>query len=181
MARLASPPDSLVGSSHLVYDKIMNIILRKLQSNDLQYFTQWWRDPELIKLTSGNFDELSDKKVEKYFNAMLENKTDYHWMIQVDDQTVGHISLNKNRGGWYETQIVIGKKDFWSKGIGSDSINQLIIKAKAENISKIYLEVRPNNSRAIRSYEKSGFKKIKTIKYPNNLNLPETIRMEYQL
>lgn len=181
MAQPTSPPDSLVGSYYLVYYKIMNIILKKLQSNDLQYFAQWWRDPELIKLTSGNFDELSDKEVKKYFTAMIENKTNYHWMIQVDNKTVGHISLNKNRGGWYETQIVIGEKDFWSKGIGGEAINQLITKAKTENISKIYLEVRPENSRAIRAYEKSGFKKIKTMKYSDNPNLSETIRMEYQL
>ncbi len=157
----------------------MNIILRKLQSNDTIYFAKWWRNYEMIKLTSGNFDELSDIEVNKYFQNMLKSTKDYNWMIESDGITIGHISLNKRPKNWYETQIVIGEKEYWSKGIGGIAINQSIQKAKEENITKIYLEVRPENLRAIRAYEKIGFKIIKHIKYPNNPNLPETIRMEY--
>lgn len=156
----------------------MKINLRKLDFDDLKYFTKWWRDKDLIKLTSGNFDELSDDELKKYFDEMINSKTDYHWMIEADNQTIGHINLSKRNSGWFETQIVIGKKDFLGKGFGSAAILEMIKKAKELNITQIYLEVRPDNLRAISAYKKAGFKEIKTIRYPNNPNLLETLRME---
>jgi RimJ/RimL family protein N-acetyltransferase len=99
-------------------------------------------------------------------------------MIAINGKTIGHISLSKRRGNWYETQIIIGEKEYWSKGFGTEAINLIIKKAKTLNIHKIYLEVRPNNLRAIKSYEKSGFISKKLIHYPKNINLSETLRME---
>lgn len=156
----------------------MNLLLRNLQSNDLKYFAKWWRDKELIKLTSGNFEQIKDSKIKEYFEAMINSKEDFHWMIEADNQIIGHVNLSKRDDGWFETQIVIGEKEFWGKGYGSAAILEMIKKAKESNITKIYLEVRPDNSRAISTYKKAGFKETKTIKYPNNPNLPETLRME---
>jgi len=99
-------------------------------------------------------------------------------MIILGKKVIGHISLNKRQGNWYETQIVIGEKEYWGKGCGSKAIMLLIEKAKRLEISKIYLEVRPTNVRAIRAYENCGFQKTKTVLYPKNKYLPETLRME---
>lgn len=99
-------------------------------------------------------------------------------MIIANKKTIGHISLVKRRNNWYETQIVIGEKQYWNKRYGSGVIKQLLKKAVSKNISKIYLEVRPNNLRAICAYQKCGFKEIRLIKYPKNKYLPETLRME---
>lgn len=152
--------------------------LRKLKKSDKQYFAKWWRDKDLISLTSGNLEPISDKQVEKYFSDMLSNKADFHFIIIVNKKVIGHISLSKRRGCWYETQIVIGEKEFWRKGYGPEAIKLIIKKANRLNISKMYLEVRPDNVRAIKAYEKSGFVQKKSINYPKNKNLPETIRME---
>ncbi|MBU0648917.1 GNAT family N-acetyltransferase [Patescibacteria group bacterium] len=45
-------------------------------------------------------------------------------------------------------------------------------------ISKIYLEVRQTNIRAIRAYERCGFQKVRMVLYPKNKYLPKTLRME---
>lgn len=84
----------------------------------------------------------------------------------------------KRKNGWYETQIIIGEKKYWNKNYGTKAIQLLIKKAKKLGILKIYLEVRPNNLRAIATYEKCGFKKSRIKKYPKNKYLPETLRME---
>jgi len=98
--------------------------------------------------------------------------------VIADREIIGHISLVKRRNDWHETQIVIGEKKYWSKGLGSSAIKTLIRKAKKNGISNIYLEVRPTNLRAIRAYEQCGFQKVKIVKYPKNKYLPETLRME---
>jgi len=154
------------------------LLLRKLNFSDKKYFAEWWRDEELLRLTSGILDKISDDEVEEYFSAILNSTDDYHFMIDVGDKTVGHLSLSKRENDWYETQIIIGNKEYRGMGYGSEAINQLIEKAQDLSISRIYLEVRPDNLRAIKAYEKCGFQKKGIIHYPENKNQPETMRME---
>jgi len=154
------------------------IILRKIRFTDKKYFARWWRDKELLKLTSGILKLISDKEVEKYFLAMTNSPTDYHFMILLDKKNIGHIVLVKRKNDWYETQIVIGEKQYWGRGFGTKAIKLLLKKAKKLSISKIYLEVRPTNARAIVAYKNSGFVKTGIEKYPKNKHLPKTLRME---
>ncbi len=154
------------------------LTLRKVRLADKKYFSVWWRDKTLLKLTSGILKLISDKKVEKYFLSMLRSKNAYHFMIMLGKKVIGHISLVKRRNKWYETQIVIGERKYWGRGYGSEAIKLLIRKAKRFKISKIYLEVRPTNNRAIRAYKHCGFHKVNKVLYPKNKYLPKTLRME---
>ena len=154
------------------------VSLRKIKLSDKKYFARWWRDKELLRLTSGILKLISDKEVEKYFSVMIGSTTDYHFMILVDKKVIGHIALAKRRNNWYETQIVIGEKQYWGKGYGTKAIKLLIKKAKKLGISKIYLEVRPTNNRAIAAYENAGFVKMRIKKYPKNRYFTKTLRME---
>jgi len=153
------------------------ISLRKIKQTDKQYFSKWWRDKELIALTSGDFSELSDKQINRYFIDIKESKNDYHFMILLDGQVIGHISLCKRKKNQYETQIIIGAKEFWGKGYGSKAIKKSLKFASNQGISNIYLEVRPDNTRAIRAYEKAGFQKIGILENKKNKNLPKVLRM----
>ena len=157
---------------------MIKISLRKIKLDDKKYFAKWWRDKELLELTSGILNSISAKEIDEYFQAILYIKKDYHFIITVDGKAIGHVSLVKRPGDWHETQIVIGEKKYLGKGYGQKAINLLIKKAKKLDISKIYLEVRPNNVRAIKAYEHCGFQKIKIVKYPQNKYLLETLRME---
>ncbi len=154
------------------------ISLQKIKKGDKKYFVKWWRDKSLIRLTSGILKRISDQEVEKYFSAMLKNRTDYHFMIVLGQKAIGHISLTKRKLDWYETQIVIGKKKYRSKGYGTKAIKLLIKKAQRLGIYKIYLEVRPDNIRAIRAYDKCGFRRKNIRKYPYNKYLTKILRME---
>lgn len=163
-----------------LYKDMSKVTLRKVKLTDKNYFAKWWRDKELLKLTSGILKHISDQEVNKYFQNILKSKKDYHFIITLDKKVIGHISLAKRKNKWYETQIIIGKKTYWGKGYGSKAIKLLLKRAKRLWISKIYLEVRPNNTRAIRAYENCGFQKMKTVVYPKNKYLPETLRMELE-
>ena len=156
---------------------MQNPSLRKVKESDITYFSKWWRDGDLISLTSGNKKLLSDKEVTKYFKFLLARE--WEFMITIGAKTIGHISLVKRRNRWYETQIIIGDRKEWGKGYGTEAIKKILQKVKHSKIKNIYLEVRPNNIRAIRAYEKCGFKATKIINYPHNRNLPQTVRMEY--
>src|SRR3989344_8047923 len=157
---------------------IGKLSLRKIKITDERYFSKWWRDKELLALTSGILESITDENVKKYFLALLHSKDDYHFLILLDRNVIGHISLTKRDNQWYETQIIIGDKEYWGKGYGTKAIQLLLEKAKKLKIKNIYLEVRPDNARAISAYENSGFVKAGVREYPENEHLPQTIRME---
>lgn len=156
------------------------VLLRKIEPTDKKYFAKWWRDKDLLKLTSGFLRRISDTEVDEYFQDLIKNNENYHFVIMVTGKIIGHISLAKRKNNWYETQIIIGEKENRGHGYGSKAIKNLLSKAKRLGISKIYLEVRPTNTKAIEVYEYCGFKKTKKIKYPKNKFLPETLRMEIE-
>ncbi len=108
---------------------------------------------------------------------MFQSKTDYHYMIVLSKKVIGHISLTGRKNNWHETQIIIGEKKHWNKGCGTKAIKLLLKKAKQLNVFKIYLEVRPENTGAIKAYKKCGFSKIGIKKYPHNKYLSKTLKM----
>lgn len=154
------------------------LFLRKINLNDTPYFARWWRDKELIALTSGDFSPLTDEKIAQYVGEMAKSKKDYHFMIEVGGKIIGHIALNKGRNNAHETQIIIGEKEYLGRGYGTEAIKLLLKKAEQIGIKDIYLEVRPENNRAIAAYKKSGFIEYQFKTYPKNKNLPKVLIMK---
>lgn len=155
------------------------LTLRKITSTDKKYFAKWWRDKELLTLTSGQMNIMSNEKLDQLFNRLRLNFFNKEYMILVDDITIGNIGLERRKKGWYEVLITIGEKDYRGKGYGSTAIKMLIEQAKKRKIMKLFLQVRPTNIHAIKAYKKCGFVDCGIVKNLDNKNLPELIRMEY--
>lgn len=155
------------------------IKLRDLKDSDIGYFEKWWRNPELIAVTSGDFKPLADNDVKRYFEQTRAGAAALNFMIEAGGLTIGHISLQRRPNDWWETQIVIGEKSMQGRGYGTEAVKKLIEIAGGRGVSKIYLEVRPENSRAIGAYKKAGFRQIGSEFKTNNPNQPKLIRMEH--
>jgi RimJ/RimL family protein N-acetyltransferase len=60
-----------------------------------------------------------------------------------------------------ELGIVIGEKEYWGKGYGSEAIKTLLAHVFEETrLNRIYLSTYTENERAQRAFEKCGFRKI---------------------
>lgn len=152
--------------------------LRKIKKSDLPYFLKWWKDRELIKLTSGIYEK-DDNVLKGYFLDMLSSKKDNHYIIQYDSKIIGNISLTHKNKNTFETHIVIGEKEYWGRGIGAGSIKKALEIAFGKlGYARAYIEVRPENHRAIGLYEFYGFKKTGLKKYPQNKYQPVVVKME---
>ncbi len=96
-----------------------------------------------------------------YFDTNLPEKGQCFW-ITVDGEKIGQINYNEIdlAGKQVELDIIIGSEKNMGKGYGTDSL-KILIKYLFDNfaINKIWIEPRANNSRAIKAYEKAGFKK----------------------
>ncbi|MEK7159379.1 MAG: GNAT family protein [Patescibacteria group bacterium] len=155
----------------------MSIKLQKIKKSDLKYFLKWWKDKEIIKLTSG-FYEKSDKVLAGYFQEILKNTKDHHYSIQTGVKVIGHTAIIRKNKNTFETQVVIGEKKYWGKGFGSQAIKMIIKTAfKKFGYKKAYLEVRPDNIRAISAYESCGFVRNGFKRYPKNKYQPIVLKM----
>jgi len=154
-----------------------NIQLRKLKKSDWPYFLRWWKDKKLTKLTSGIYEK-NDNILRGYFLNMLDSKKDSHYIITFNKKILGNISLTHKNKSIFETHIVIGEKKYWGKGIGTVAINKvLFIAFNKLGYAKSYLEVRPENERAINAYRDCGFRQLGLKEYPDNKFQPVVLRM----
>ena len=128
---------------------------------------------EYLKMVGGETDNLSfgaddvplsiDEE-KSYLRGQVES-TDYVlFLAKVNDEIIGTASLNrkprrmKHRG---EFGISL-KKAYWGHGIASALTMEILNFAGANGFEQLNLEVRSDNARAIRLYEKFGFRKLCT-------------------
>lgn len=136
-------------------------ILRALNRSDADKILKWCNDPEIKHLT-GTLFPVSDIEHEKWFQDKISDPINKMFGIEdMNKNFIGIIGIKNvdliNRSG--ELYIYIGEKEFWGKGYGSDAVKTFVSFCLNEmNMHRIYLSVFSYNKRAIRSYEKSGFK-----------------------
>jgi len=98
---------------------------------------------------------------EGYFDIVSPQRGQCFWII-VNGEKIGQVNYNKIdlENKKVELDIIIGDEGKMGKGYGTDALKALI-KYLFDNfaINKIWIEARLNNPRAIKAYEKVGFKK----------------------
>ena len=139
--------------------------LRALERKDLPLFVAWLNDPE-VRENLFVSHPLSMAEEEIWFERMLkQSQLERPLCIEVKSgdewQVIGNLSLmdisNTNRNA--ELGIVIGDKNYWSQGYGTEAIRILVNHAFKElNLHRVYLRVYATNPRGIRCYEKVGFR-----------------------
>lgn len=151
--------------------------LRTIRLTDLPHFLDWWQDPEIRTLTSGSPKVPTERWIARRVVEMINPSQDIHRIILANGKPIGHCSLIRQRGNQYETQIAIGEPRWWNKGLGTRAIRILLNIGASKGLYDIKLEVRPSNTRAIRAYEKCGFRRSGYRYYPQNPYLPKTLVM----
>lgn len=143
------------------------IRLRAAEKTDLDAFLNWVNDPEVtenLMLVS----PMSRVEEERWYENMLDRPPSEHvFVIEIeDDQQPGEwraigtcqfISIDwRNRSA--EVGIIIGEKNFWSQGYGTESMRLLLAHGfNTLNLHRVWLQVYEKNHRGIRAYEKAGF------------------------
>lgn len=129
-------------------------------------FPRWNLNSEYFRLLNSSARPMQSSKaalkwMEKEAEEMsLEN---YYFSIRTlaEDKLIGEIGLDVVNwpGRDAFVGLGIGETEYWSKGYGSDVMNVLLRYAFTEiNLKRVTLTVFEYNPRAIRSYEKAGFR-----------------------
>jgi len=129
-------------------------------------FSRWGRDSEFRRLMdSGASSMASPTAIKKWLEKELdEQSVNMHWFSirkLDDDKLLGDIDLYvvdwTGRDAF--VGLGIGEREFWGKGYGTDLMRLILRYAFTEiNLHRVTLNVFEYNPRAIRSYEKTGFR-----------------------
>jgi len=130
---------------------------------DAEIVARWSRDTEYHRLSD---DDPAYPQSTKQAKAWLERDDDrgFRFLIRTlsDQRLIGGVGLwiqNWAQGeAW--VGIGIGERDCWGNGYGTDAMQLIVRYAFTElNLRRVSLGVFARNARAIRSYEKAGFRR----------------------
>ena len=127
---------------------------------------RWYRNSEYLRmLNMYSRPMLSPKAAIKWMEEEVGEMSvaSYYFSIRTlaDDKLIGELSLDVVDWSGRDSFVGlgIGEPEYWSKGYGTDVMNVLLEYAFMElNLRRVSLGVFEYNPRAIRSYEKAGFR-----------------------
>ena len=138
----------------------MDIDLRKLTLDDTSNIVCWRNQPWLLEYFIDQ-RKITKESHEKYVKTRIQTGIVKQWIIVVDGVDVGTCFLRDIN---YETNeaeygVLIGEKDYLSKGIGSKVVCMVLEYAfKVMNLDHVFVRVQEKNPRSINSFLKAGFK-----------------------
>lgn len=138
------------------------VVLRPVEDSDAALLCKWSNDPDIRRLT-GEVTPSTRADTEAYMKR-LNASPDRVWFIIVDKETgrpIGETGLLRMFHPWRTTDlsIILGEKDTWGRGFGTEAIHLLIDYAfGALNFHRISIGVVGFNQQALQFYKKIGFK-----------------------
>lgn len=146
------------------------INLRAYKKEDVPFAQKFMNDPEVKGLLwPGVPFPLTLEEEEKWFEGISSHGDTYNFAIETleEKKYIGGCGINSvdRKNSIAIVGIFIGDKEYWSKGYGTDAMRTLVGFIFNEmNINKVKLGVYSFNERAIKSYEKCGFKREGTLR-----------------
>lgn len=147
------------------------IYLSPIVNGDAAKFAEWLSDIEITKYLS-----LAGKimTVDEEYNALQVLAADNLAIVANDGDVLlgicGFIDINLTQR-YAEIGIFIGEKNYLGRGFGTEALRLLMeFGFNVRNLHSIRLRVRSFNERAIRCYEKCGFKTVGRYREAGRIN-----------
>ena len=160
------------------------VVLRQKRIEDAFHDYQWRIDPELSKLDATFPLRIRYKEFVRFSLDEIEYPGRRSKRLAIDTKDGVHIGncmyydLDERRGQT-ELGIMIGDRDYWNGGYGTDAVVTLAehIFKTISSINKIYLHTLDWNDRARKSFAKAGFVEVREVKRDGqNFVLMEMVR-----
>ena len=149
---------------------------------------------DYLKIISKESDNLSFGEDECNFNELEEMSIIQEYLNDdrsimllgfIEDElvSIGSLSTPSKKRYHHRSELGISvRKDYWHMGVASAMMEELIEFSLEKKIEVIELQVRSDNTNAIKLYQKYGFEKIGT--YPkymkiNNINYDALLMNRY--
>ena len=144
-------------------------MLRAIERHDLDALLRWSNDAEAMYFWAEPYKTMSRDELDGRYGSGLGGSTGRtHWLLITTRDAAGHgepigrigyVDLDR-RNRHTEIAIMIGERDYWGRGYGSDALIAYLGYLFHElNLHKVWLRVEEFNERAQRAYAKCGFQR----------------------
>ena len=171
----------------LVNEEGEKVRIREKRVEDIRNEYSWRVDPELSRLdatrpmTMSYEDFFRYSKEEMQFPNYRSKRLAVETLEGVHIGNIMYYDLNM-QNSQAELGIMIGDKDYWSSGYGTDTVNTLLRHLFTTlELDRIYLHTLSWNYRAQASFAKSGFKLVRHVKRGGqDFILMEVLRSDWE-
>jgi RimJ/RimL family protein N-acetyltransferase len=164
--RARSEPD---GDEKLVF-KGNGVVIRPKRLEDAPEDYAWRTDEDLARLDATRPIRMSYEDFVKYSKDELLYSSGTSRRLAIDTLDGRHIGncmyydIDVRRGS-AELGIMIGDREYWGKGYGTDSVDAMLTHIfTATSLNLVYLHTLEWNHRARRSFAKSGMREVKKLR-----------------
>ncbi|MBN1934107.1 MAG: GNAT family N-acetyltransferase [Anaerolineae bacterium] len=139
------------------------VYLRSPERGDLAYIRRWANDPEIRRVT-GEVLPMTSVEADAFWERINSDR-DRAWftvVLRESDRIIGEAGLLRMFHPWRTTDlsIVLGEKDTWGQGYGTEAIDLLLDYAFGYlGFHRVSIGVVGFNERALLFYEKVGFRR----------------------
>ena len=173
----------------LTYIKGQRVVIRSKRSDDAREDYSWRTDAELAELDAALPLRISYEDFLRFYADAEDTQYPLPWSqrFSVDTLEGKHIGncmyydIDMNRGQT-ELGIMIGDRDYWSKGYGTEVVNALVGHIfSTTSLKRIYLHTLEWNIRAQRCFTKCDFSPLRTVnRGGKNFLLMEQVRSTWE-
>ncbi len=171
----------------LVNEEGEKVRIREKRVEDIRNEYSWRVDPELSRLdatrpmTMSYEDFFRYSKEEMQFLNYRSKRLAVETLGGVHIGNIMYYDLNM-QNSQAELGIMIGDKDYWSSGYGTDTVNTLLRHLFTTlELDRVYLHTLSWNYRAQASFAKSGFKLVRNVKRGGqDFILMEVLRSDWE-
>ena len=134
--------------------------LRPLTRDDLPAVLAWNQNQEIVALMGQTMT--TEEDLVRWWHDMGVTAGRLAFAVLLNGRLIGEVDLEHIswRSLEAEVRICIGYTHLWNKGYGTEALSRLLVHSYGHlGLRLVYLRVLEHNVRAIKSYEKLGFKK----------------------
>ena len=170
-----------------VYVKGEKTVLREKRVEDAPGDYSWRTDEELARLDATRPLNMSYEDFLRYSKEEISFVSPLSKRLAIDTLDGKHIGNCMYydidvKGGEAELGVMIGDRDYWGKGYGTDSVASLLgYIFTATSLDRVYLHTLDWNERAQRSFSKTGFREVKRVRRSGqNFIRMEVLRSDWE-
>lgn len=141
------------------------VAIRHLGRHDLKKIKEWFRNPELVSLAFGVRDtpDALQKIADDYYKEIFWWQRNALAIDTVDGETIGFLkfTIREDHESHAKVGILIGEPQYWAHGYGTEAMGLFLeYLFNTRHVDRVELDTADFNSRAQRSFEKCGFKRL---------------------
>lgn len=143
-------------------------------AEDYALLSRWLSDPRVLEFYEGRDNPFPFERVrDKYAPRVLSDEGVTPCIMVFECRPVGYLQYYaadpdeysfEGSGNIWALDLFIGEPDYWGRGIGTRFVRLLLAYLfEQQGATWVIIDPHVDNERAVRSYEKAGFRKLKLL------------------